>query len=203
MRALQERGPLAALRHGRRREEATGGPGPVTGRRPAIRWRLRLLTGVIVVVVVAADQATKSWAEAALARHALHVVGSVALRLTYNSGAAFSIGQGLTRWLEVVGLVLVAVLVAVSRRMATPLGSVAVGLVLGGALGNLADRLFRGNGGAVIDFIYTRYWPTFNLADASIVVGALLMVLAGRRAGGRRAGGQQGRPAPDPGGPPG
>ncbi|HEX6476196.1 MAG TPA: signal peptidase II, partial [Acidimicrobiales bacterium] len=59
--------------------------------------------------------------------------------------------------------------------------AIAVGLILGGAVGNLVDRLVRSNGGSVIDFIDLRYWPTFNVADACIVCGAVLLVVVGYR----------------------
>ncbi|MGH9067982.1 MAG: signal peptidase II [Acidimicrobiales bacterium] len=154
------------------------GPVKEVGRRP---WRLRALTAAVAAAAVAADQATKWWAASHLAHHPLHVIGSINFVLAYNSGAAFSLGQGLTTWLEVLGIALVVVLLAVSRRMATRAGAVAIGLVLGGACGNLASRLLWGDGGAVIDWIYTRYWPTFNVADACIVVGAIVLVLGGWR----------------------
>ncbi|MGH9062756.1 MAG: signal peptidase II [Acidimicrobiales bacterium] len=147
---------------------------------PPSRLRLRLLTGLVAALVVAGDQVTKSVAAADF-RHPVHVIGTINFWLTYNQGAAFSLFRGFTLWIVAIGLVLVCVLLAVSRRMGTRSGSVAIGLVLGGAVGNLADRLFRANGGAVIDWIYTRYWPTFNVADACIVVGAILLILSGWR----------------------
>jgi signal peptidase II len=61
--------------------------------------------------------------------------------------------------------------------------AIALGLVLGGALGNLADRLIRGHGGAVIDFIDFQWWPVFNVADMAITIGAVLLVIAGFREG--------------------
>lgn len=128
-----------------------------------------------------ADQVTKSLAVTYLPEHDVHLFASVYLKLQFNSGAAFSLFQGAGFWIIVIGIVLVCVLVAASRWVRGRIGSVAIGLVLGGALGNLADRVFRGNHGAVIDFIYTRYWPTFNLADACIVVGAVMLLLTSWR----------------------
>jgi len=141
-------------------------------RRDALR---RLLIAVTVaVVVVAVDQVTKSWAVHRLSRGSIHVVWKLDLQLTYNSGAAFSFARG---WAPVLGgLAVVIVLVllgAVRRVQSTPL-AVALGLVVGGALGNLADRVFRSNHGAVIDFIALHFWPTFNVADSCIVVGGIL-----------------------------
>ncbi len=173
MRSLQERGPVAQVRPPHRAPAAS---------RPAGRGRLglRLVTAGLALAVIAADQATKSLAVADF-RHPVHVIGTINFWLTYNSGAAFSLFKGFTLWIVAIGLVLVCVLLAVSRRMRTAPGAVAIGLVLGGALSNLADRLFRPHGGAVIDWIYTRYWPTFNVADACIVIGVILLLWTGWR----------------------
>jgi signal peptidase II len=69
-----------------------------------------------------------------------------------------------------------------ARSAATPLGAIALGMVLGGALGNLADRIFRADdgllSGAVVDFIDLQWWPVFNLADSAIVIGAILLFVA-------------------------
>lgn len=155
------------------------------------RRRLRLvLLAVVAATVVLADQVTKSLAVSHLSNHSVHIAGPLAFRLAYNSGAAFSIGTGLTGLVVVVAIVLVGVLVWFARRVPTALGAVGVGLVLGGAVGNLADRLFRGHHGAVVDFIYTRYWPTFNVADAAITCGCVIVALTLLRSS-RRAGGEQ------------
>jgi signal peptidase II len=132
-------------------------------------------------IVVALDQVTKTWA----LHHAVeprHVIWTLRLALTFNSGAAFGLGQGSTAVLVGGAIVLVVILVGFGRRAsrhATGTTSVAMGLLLGGAVGNLVDRLIRHNHSSVIDFIDLRWWPVFNVADASITVGALLLVLAG------------------------
>jgi signal peptidase II len=137
-------------------------------------FRRLLVAGAVAVVVVAADQASKSWAVHRLSRGPIHVVWKLDLELTYNSGAAFSFARG---WAPVLGgLAVIAVLVilgAVRRVQSTPI-AVALGLVVGGALGNLTDRVFRSHGGAVVDFIALHFWPTFNIADSCIVVGGIL-----------------------------
>jgi MFS family permease len=79
--------------------------------------------------------------------------------------------------LGVVATVMAVVLVVLARRVRRTSSAVGLGLVLGGALGNLADRLFRGHGGAVVDFITLSHWPTFNLADTAITVGVVLLVV--------------------------
>ncbi len=157
MRGLQERGTVAALsrRDGRR--------------------SLLLALGTAGVVLVA-DQVSKSFAEADIHRP-VHLVGPLGLGLTYNTGSAFSLFPGDTVVLAVVAAVMAAALAVLARRVRRTSSAVALGLVLGGALGNLADRVFRGHGGAVVDFVTLSHWPTFNLADAAITVGVLLLVV--------------------------
>jgi signal peptidase II len=125
-------------------------------------------------LVVVADQVTKSWATHRLAPGPIHVIGTMDLQLQYNSGSAFSLAQGWAPLLAVIAVVLVALLLGVVRHVRRPPLMVALGLVVGGALGNVADRLFRNHHGAVVDWIALHWWPTFNLADAAIVVGCLL-----------------------------
>jgi signal peptidase II len=141
----------------------------------------RLVIPVVAAIVIVVDQITKTWA-LHHADPARHVIGPINLVLTFNSGAAFSLGRGVTPIIETVAVVLVIWLAAVSRR-ASRSGSLAVaiglGLLLGGAVGNLIDRVFRHHHNAVIDFIQAvSWWPVFNVADASIVVGVFVLVLA-------------------------
>lgn len=112
--------------------------------------------------------------------------------LTRNSGAAFSTMTGAT-WLITVAVSIVSlVIVAVSARIGSRWWALAFGLLLGGALGNLVDRLFREPGfgtGHVVDFLQLPHWPIFNLADSSVVAAAILIVLLtllGRTLDGRR-----------------
>ncbi len=134
------------------------------------------------LLVVAVDQVTKSLAQARLASHPVHLVGPLSLSLGYNSGAAFSLFTGDAVVLGVVVAIVVVVLAWWAWQARQRSVALAIGLVLGGAIGNLADRLFRGHHGAVIDFVKLTGWPTFNVADASITVGvAALVVLSLRR----------------------
>jgi signal peptidase II len=108
------------------------------------------------------------------------VDGLLRLRLVYNPGAAFSLATNATVLLSVVSVVVVVVILRISRRLAHPAWAVALGALLGGALGNLVDRLFRSPGplrGEVVDFLELPSFPVFNVADSAIVVGASLMVL--------------------------
>ena len=107
------------------------------------------------------------------------------VRLTYttNSGGAFGLFGG-QPWLFFGATVLVcAAIVLASTRLSRPAAAVGLGLILGGALGNLTDRILHGPGvsGRVVDFVDFRIWPVFNLADSAIVIGAIVVVLAGAR----------------------
>jgi signal peptidase II len=106
----------------------------------------------------------------------VHLLGPLGLNLTANSGAAFSLFTGATGAIVAIALVVIAVLGWVAWRSSTAGLSVGLGLILGGALGNLSDRLLRGHHGSVVDFITLTHWPTFNVADASITVGGILVV---------------------------
>ncbi len=113
----------------------------------------------------------------------VRVLGGVFyLNQARNSGAAFSLGTGFTIILTAVALAVVVVIVRAASRLTSAGWAVALGLVLGGALGNLGDRLFRAPSvgrGHVVDWIslfgpFDKYWPIFNLADSAIVGGAIL-----------------------------
>lgn len=108
--------------------------------------------------------------------------GALYLQQTRNSGAAFSLGTGFTVILTAVAIAVVVFIVRTAGRMRSTGWALALGLILGGALGNLSDRLFRDPGvlrGHVVDWIsvfgpYDSHWPIFNLADSAIVCGAVL-----------------------------
>lgn len=136
-------------------------------------------------VAYALDRVTKLWVEAALAGRApIEIVpGVLSFNYTTNSGGAFGLGRS-TPWLFAGATVLVSVVIVfVSFRLDRRPLALALGLILGGALGNLTDRIVNGPGlaGYVIDFIDLQVWPVFNLADASIVVGAILLALSSAR----------------------
>ena len=151
-----------------------------------IRRRRVALIAAVAATVVAIDQITKSLAVADLAHRSVHLVGPFYLALDYNSGIAFSIGTGLTWPIILIAAALVLTVAWFARGVVTTTGAIAFGLILGGATGNLADRLFRGHHGAVVDFFYSGFWPTFNAGDASIVVGSALLAATYWRAGNAR-----------------
>lgn len=136
-------------------------------------------------VVYALDRMTKLWVEAALAgRPPIEIVpGVLSFNYTTNSGGAFGLGRS-APWVFASATVLVSVVIVfVSFRLDRRPLALALGLILGGALGNLTDRILNGPGlsGSVIDFIDLQVWPVFNLADASIVVGAILLAMSSAR----------------------
>ncbi len=140
----------------------------------------RTVVAFVAICVIVIDQISKSLAESNLASHSVKLVGPLSLQLVYNSGVAFSIGTGNTVLVTVVEiLVILGIILYVRTIKATGL-AVGFGLVIGGALGNIGDRLFRHNGGSVIDFIHTGFWPTFNLADSAVVIGLVVILLGSR-----------------------
>ena len=143
------------------------------------RRRAAVLLVAVIVAVVVVDQVTKTWAEHALADRTIHLVWTLRLNLSLNSGVAFGLGTGVTPVLVAVAVLVLVFVVGLSRALSSPVRAVAMGLVLGGALGNLTDRVFRSNGGAVIDFIDPQWWPIFNVADAAISCGVVLLLITG------------------------
>jgi signal peptidase II len=155
------------------------------------RGRLAVALYAVAAGMYALDQLTKDWAVHHLAGRApiKLIPGLLDLRYTTNSGGAFSLLTG-KAWLFFVATVGIAgVIVVVSIRLPSGLTAIALGLVLGGAMGNLTDRLTRGAGvsGQVVDFIHLTHWPVFNVADSCVVVGAILVGLASFRHSGRDA----------------
>ena len=137
---------------------------------------------LIAAVIVLLDQISKAWALGVLDDgRIIHVIWTMQFNLTYNRGMAFSRGTGIGPIIGVIGLVVVVLLLLSLRRADNALTRVATGLIIGGAVGNILDRLFRGSGwmrGAVIDFIDFQWWPVFNVADMAIMVGAATMIVA-------------------------
>lgn len=155
--------------------------------------RTRMLV-VIAFVVLAFDLATKiavvQWISPG---RPVEIFGDVVtLRLVRNPGAAFSMATGMTWLLTIVAVCVVIGVIRIGRTLRSPWWALGLGLVLGGALGNLIDRFFRSPGplqGHVVDFVSVGWWPVFNVADSSIVCGAILLValsLFGLEPNGRR-----------------
>lgn len=140
------------------------------------RWIVVVVASLVIIV----DQVTKTLAESHLATHSVKLIGPLSLELVYNSGVAFSIGSGSTAVVTIVELAVLVAVVAYVRKIKSGVTALGFGLVIGGALGNIADRLFRHNNGAVIDFIHTGFWPTFNLADSAVVIGIVVIIMGSR-----------------------
>jgi signal peptidase II len=146
-----------------------------------VSTQARSLRGALAIAaaVVVVDQLTKEWALDALADGPIDVLWTLRFNLAFNKGMAFSQGTGLGPIIGVVALcVVVALLVSVGRS-SSRLYPLAVGLITGGAVGNLLDRLFREPGwlrGAVVDFIDLQWWPVFNVADIGVTVGGALLL---------------------------
>jgi signal peptidase II len=173
-------------------------PGPPAAR----RRRLFLLLAGIAVVTYLLDQLSKWWAVSALTdQPPRDLIGSfLRLDLIRNPGAAFSIGTGNTWVLTIVAVVVLIVVIRVSRRLGSIGWAWALGLLLGGALGNLTDRVVREPGlgrGHVVDFLNYNNWFIGNIADIAIVSAAILiglLALTGRSVDGTRDSREAGRP---------
>jgi signal peptidase II len=142
------------------------------------------LAGVLCAVVLAADQAAKAAIEAQLVPgEDVDVLGPLGLTLSHNRGVAFGLAGGAGAPLILITLVALGVVVYLfARNPARPGMWVATGLLTGGAIGNLVDRV---RAGAVTDFVDLPSWPPFNLADVAISAGVLLLVFLYLRDGDR------------------
>jgi signal peptidase II len=170
------------------------GGGDAGGARPGMRLAaLAFATGLIVIAL---DQLTKYLAVKELTgQPPVRVVdGIVQLHLIRTSGAAFSIATGMTWVLTALSATVCAVIARYAFRLGSAWWAIALGLMLGGAIGNLLDRFFRAPGfarGHVVDFIQLPHYPIFNVADSAVVTGAVMIAVLGFlgiRLDGRRQG---------------
>ncbi|MFV0317476.1 MAG: signal peptidase II [Microthrixaceae bacterium] len=179
------------------------------------RW---LILAATVGAVLLLDVLTKTWALRELAPppegagRIVDVIWTLRFRYAENTGMAFSQGANSGRWIGLLVCAVVVVLVVVAARSRSTPVVVLLGVVIGGAMGNLVDRAFRADGGwfsgAVVDFIDVQWWPIFNVADMAVVIGGLLLVLVvsrepthkgdpPMRARGVASGSAQGPPSPE------
>lgn len=166
LRAVQERRPEPTL--------------SITGTKA-----ISALAMAIALAIVVIDHATKWWALQALDDRNIDLFWKLRFNLVHNPGGAFGLGSRYAPIFALAALVIVVVLFRSGAAFQTRAAQIAVGLVLGGAIGNLLDRLFReGNGflgGRVVDFIDVQFWPVWNVADMGVFFGAItLAVVAGR-----------------------
>ena len=141
-------------------------------------WRAPVLIALVVVLL---DQLTKHWAVNRLSDgRIIEVVWTLQFNLAFNSGMAFSRGRGMGPYIAVVATLVIVWLLVSLRSGGTKLGALGMGLLIGGAAGNLIDRMFRGDAwlrGSVVDFIDFQWFPIFNIADIAVNVGAGLLIL--------------------------
>jgi signal peptidase II len=176
--------------------ESSGASGSAEASDPTEPVRGRKLPVVIGVAlfVLALDVVTKIVVVHELAHHApIRLLGGfLTLLLLRNSGAAFSIGTSATIVFTVIAAVVIVYILRTARKLRSLPWAITLGLLLGGATGNLSDRIFRSPGlfrGDVVDWIQLPHWPVFNLADSAIVCGgvlALLLAVLGLRMDGTR-----------------
>jgi signal peptidase II len=154
----------------------------------AQRWIMLVSTAAVVVMV---DQLTKWWAVKELAPppdgagRIIDVIGSLRFLYAENTGMAFSKGAESGRWIGLVVILVVAAMLFFASRVHSRAAVVLLGVVIGGALGNLIDRALRATdgwlSGPVVDFLDLQWWPVFNVADAAVVVGGILLVFVATR----------------------
>jgi signal peptidase II len=154
-------------------------------RRTSLNLAARKRISVCAFAVFLMDNFSKSIALHYLPDHPIRVLGDfLRLDLRFNSGAAFSIGSSKTIFFSGFALVALSFGFYFSRNVTNMSWALALGMAMGGILGNLSDRIFRPPGalqGQVVDWIAIPHWPTFNLADSSIVVAAILIVFLSAR----------------------
>ena len=135
---------------------------------------------LIIVAVVIADQATKNWALNSLSDgRTIDLFWTLRFNLVFNSGMAFSQGQGLGRLIGLLAIGVAVWLWSSLKKVSTNLSLVGTAMLIGGALGNVVDRLFRGEkwlAGSVIDFIDLQWFPVFNIADSAVTLGAAMLI---------------------------
>ncbi len=177
---------------------------PATPQRPR---RIGLLL-IMAACVLVADLVSKTVVVATLSdRPPIRLLGGLlTLRVLRNSGAAFSIGTSMTVVFSVIAVGVIIAILRTARRLRSIPWAITLGLLLGGAAGNLGDRIFRSPGpfrGHVVDWIQLPHWPVFNVADSCIVCGGVLAVLLAARGVSLEGGRQQaasGPSSPPPGG---
>jgi signal peptidase II len=167
-------------------QAAPGTPLNGTPSAPPVRPRRLGLLLAVAVFVIAADVITKAIVVARMPDHVpIRLLGGLlTITLTRNGGAAFSIGTSMTIVFTAIALGVIIYILRAARNLRSVGWAITLGLLLGGATGNLIDRIFRAPGlfqGHVVDWIELPHWPVFNLADSAIVCAGVLVVLLALR----------------------
>jgi signal peptidase II len=174
-----EHSPSVELESVDESSETSPTPAAASSDRPPVN-KLRLIL-LLATVILVADQLTKSWAVASLANEPpTHVIWTLQWNLSFNSGMAFSQAQGIGPIIGVIATLVIIGLALSLRKIDHRLALTAAGLIIGGAIGNLIDRLFRDDGwmhGSVVDFIDFQWFPIFNVADSAITIGGILFAM--------------------------
>ncbi|MET7987572.1 MULTISPECIES: signal peptidase II [unclassified Streptomyces] len=161
--------------------DRVGADAPAPADRPRGKRRIAVLF-TVAVLAYALDLVSKMIVVAKLEHHdSIEIVGDwLKFEAIRNAGAAFGFGQAFTIIFTVIAAAVIVVIARLARKLYSVPWAIALGLLLGGALGNLTDRIFRSPGvfeGAVVDFIAPKHFAVFNLADSAIVCGGILIVL--------------------------
>jgi signal peptidase II len=141
-------------------------------KQPRRNRRELTIFGALALLIIGLDQLTKYWAQ----QYLLPLGGFLKFTYTENTGAAFSIGTGITWLFTLIAVGVVVVIFRYARRLGSLWWALALGGLLGGSLGNLIDRMFRSPGpfeGSVVDFIQLPYWAIFNIADMAVVISGI------------------------------
>ncbi|HEX7350112.1 signal peptidase II [Brachybacterium sp.] len=166
-------------------QSTSAGPEGSGARRRLSRGTVLGVVAAIAVVLAVVDQVTKNWAEASLPLLEPQPFLGEFLQLTllYNTGAAWGMGSEITPVVTCLQIaIVIGVIIFAVRSVRSPGYTAALGLIMGGALGNIHDRLLRDPSpfhGAVVDFLELPNWPVFNVADMAVVGGAILIVVLG------------------------
>lgn len=145
-------------------------------------WKWTVVFGGVGLLILCLDQLTKALALAHLTPgEPVNVIGSLLkFNLIRNSGAAFSLGSGYTPYISVVQITVALGVIYLSRKLGSAGWAIAFGLLFGGAVGNILDRIFREPSpfhGHVVDFLQTPHWAIFNVADMAVTSAAVLLVI--------------------------
>ena len=150
-----------------------------------VRPQVARISLAVALVTVVLDQITKRWAINTLSDgHEIHVFWTLQFNLAFNTGMAFGKGTGFGPVIALLALLVVIVLIISAAHIDSLPARIAAGMLIGGALGNLLDRMFRGDRflrGGVVDFIDFQWWPIFNVADIGVTVGAVIFALSSLR----------------------
>ncbi|NYH54364.1 signal peptidase II [Nocardiopsis arvandica] len=162
--------------------EPSGDSNTTTTDNTGVRPRRYLLLLLVAFAAIGVDLLTKEWVLSAFSEgERLDVIGSILqFTLVFNTGAAFSMGTDFTWVFTCIASLVVLTIGYIGLRVRNGWWAVTLGLMMGGAAGNLLDRLFRDPApfhGAVVDFISVGNFPVFNIADSCVVVGAVLVVV--------------------------